>query len=95
MLRADLFGPPISAPRYTTRAPRGQGGLEGGRSRGYETHMKAACPHCGRPADRTPENPHRPFCSARCQQLDLARWFGEEYRVPAEPAEPAEPVEPE
>jgi len=42
---------------------------------------------CGKPtAERT-----RPFCSKRCQQLDLARWLDGSYRVPSdEPAEPGE-----
>jgi uncharacterized protein len=56
------------------------------------------CPICGRP--RVHE--YRPFCSARCRDVDLGRWFGEAYRVPAvEPGydeddegEPAEPVKP-
>jgi uncharacterized protein len=26
---------------------------------------------------------YRPFCSARCRDVDLGRWFGEAYRVPA------------
>jgi endogenous inhibitor of DNA gyrase (YacG/DUF329 family) len=29
---------------------------------------------------------YRPFCSARCRDIDLGRWFGEVYTVPA--AEP-------
>jgi endogenous inhibitor of DNA gyrase (YacG/DUF329 family) len=37
------------------------------------------CPICGRPRVRR----YRPFCSARCRDLDLARWFGEAYAVPA------------
>ena len=37
------------------------------------------CPLCGRP--RVQE--YRPFCSARCRDLDLAHWFGEAYAVPA------------
>jgi hypothetical protein len=40
------------------------------------------CPICGRP--RVHE--FRPFCSARCRDVDLGRWFGEVYTVPA--AEP-------
>jgi hypothetical protein len=42
-----------------------------------------ACPICGKPA--TPRC--RPFCSPRCADVDLGRWFGETYRVPAEPVE--------
>jgi endogenous inhibitor of DNA gyrase (YacG/DUF329 family) len=26
-----------------------------------------------------------PFCSVRCQQIDLGRWFNEEIGVPLEP----------
>jgi hypothetical protein len=46
-----------------------------------------ACPICGKPvaADRAAQR-FRPFCSARCAEIDLGRWFGETYRVPAEPA---------
>ena len=40
------------------------------------------CPICGRPR----VHDYRPFCSARCRDVDLGRWFGEAYRVPA--AEP-------
>ena len=37
------------------------------------------CPICGRPR----VHQFRPFCSARCRNLDLSRWFGEVYAVPA------------
>jgi endogenous inhibitor of DNA gyrase (YacG/DUF329 family) len=39
----------------------------------------APCPICGRPRAQR----YRPFCSARCRDVDLGRWFGEAYRVPA------------
>lgn len=39
-----------------------------------------SCPICGKPAMRE----HRPFCSQRCARIDLGRWLGEEYRLPAE-----------
>lgn len=38
------------------------------------------CPICGKPA----EQGFRPFCSARCKQVDLNRWFTESYRVPVQ-----------
>lgn len=44
--------------------------------------MTPACPVCGRPRDPA----HRPFCSRRCADLDLARWLNGDYRVPS--AEP-------
>ena len=37
------------------------------------------CPTCGRPA----EADHRPFCSRRCADVDLQRWFAGRYVVPA------------
>jgi endogenous inhibitor of DNA gyrase (YacG/DUF329 family) len=40
------------------------------------------CPICG-----TPARPNSaPFCSVRCADVDLGRWFGERYRVPTEAA---------
>ena len=41
---------------------------------------KRPCPICGRPAVRE----HRPFCSARCADVDLGRWFSERYRIPSD-----------
>ncbi len=41
----------------------------------------ARCPICGKP----PRAESRPFCSPRCAQIDLGRWFGEQYRVPVQP----------
>jgi endogenous inhibitor of DNA gyrase (YacG/DUF329 family) len=43
------------------------------------TREGGRCPICGRP--RVHE--FRPFCSARCRNIDLSRWFGEIYTVPA------------
>jgi endogenous inhibitor of DNA gyrase (YacG/DUF329 family) len=42
--------------------------------------MSAAnCPICGKPAVEK----HRPFCSARCSDVDLNRWLTGRYAVPA------------
>ncbi|HEX8142287.1 MAG TPA: DNA gyrase inhibitor YacG [Pyrinomonadaceae bacterium] len=43
------------------------------------------CPTCGQPA-KWQDNPHRPFCSERCQLIDFGKWANEEYRVPGERA---------
>ena len=41
------------------------------------------CPICGKPAaDAT-----RPFCSPRCRDVDLNRWFSGRYVIPAEDEE--------
>ena len=46
----------------------------------------AKCAICGKP-----ENPeHRPFCSPRCRDIDLARWLGGTYRIAGDPAPIAE-----
>ena len=42
---------------------------------------KVRCLMCGRTANWD-DPPHGPFCSARCQLLDLGRWADENYRVP-------------
>jgi endogenous inhibitor of DNA gyrase (YacG/DUF329 family) len=41
------------------------------------------CPTCRK---ETPweNNPYRPFCSDRCQLIDLSAWTEERYRVPGE-----------
>jgi endogenous inhibitor of DNA gyrase (YacG/DUF329 family) len=40
------------------------------------------CPHCGKPAIATADNPFRPFCSERCKLIDLGAWLGETHRIP-------------
>jgi len=44
------------------------------------------CPICGRSMrGNGPESwPEKPFCSPRCRLIDLGRWLGEGYRLPAE-----------
>lgn len=44
------------------------------------TEPAAKCPVCG--AARTKK--HRPFCSKRCADVDLGRWFTGAYAVPSE-----------
>jgi hypothetical protein len=44
--------------------------------------MTARCPTC-RAVVATDGNDAFPFCSPRCRLVDLGRWLGEEYRVPA------------
>jgi uncharacterized protein len=46
--------------------------------------MTVLCPSCKKPAVPA----FKLFCSARCKQIDLGRWFAEQYAVPvAEPEE--------
>lgn len=41
------------------------------------------CPICQKPV-AWEGNGFRPFCSERCQLIDLGAWAGEEYRVPGQ-----------
>ena len=44
------------------------------------------CPICGKPA----AGKFRPFCSARCADVDLHRWLGGVYRIESDqPADDA------
>ncbi len=38
-----------------------------------------SCPICNRPTEAA----HRPFCSKRCADVDLARWLGGGYAIPS------------
>jgi endogenous inhibitor of DNA gyrase (YacG/DUF329 family) len=43
-----------------------------------------SCPICAKKTDPK----HRPFCSARCKDVDLSRWLRGDYAVPSrEPAD--------
>ena len=46
--------------------------------------MTRPCSVCRATATRS-GNKFWPLCSERCHLIDLGRWLGEEYRVPAEP----------
>jgi uncharacterized protein len=45
------------------------------------------CPICGKPAVFAT----RPFCSKRCADVDLHRWLGGAYAIPAADEPDAEP----
>ncbi|GIX13311.1 MAG: DNA gyrase inhibitor YacG [Paracoccaceae bacterium] len=44
------------------------------------------CPICGKPTEAR----HRPFCSRRCQQIDLGRWLSGAYAIPVAEEDGAE-----
>ncbi|MBI1209504.1 MAG: DNA gyrase inhibitor YacG [Azospirillum sp.] len=54
------------------------------------TATEKPCPICGRPALAE----FRRFCSRRCANVDLSRWLGGVYRVPADD-QPEDEPEPE
>ena len=49
-----------------------------------------ACPTCKKPAPGRDQNAAFPFCSQRCQLIDLGRWLDGDYRVAGEDADVAE-----
>ena len=44
------------------------------------------CPICRKPRNAE----FAPFCSRRCRDVDLGRWFGEGYALPGPPADPSD-----
>jgi len=46
-----------------------------------------SCPICGKPAEQA----FRPFCSARCRDVDLNRWLSGAYVVPGREDDEEEP----
>ncbi len=50
------------------------------------------CPICHKPVEWK-DNRFRPFCSERCQTIDLGAWASEEYSVPSDEAPPFEEIE--
>lgn len=49
-----------------------------------------SCPICKHATTFSVENRYRPFCSARCQRIDLGNWLDERYVVPGAHAPQAE-----
>jgi endogenous inhibitor of DNA gyrase (YacG/DUF329 family) len=45
------------------------------------------CPTCRKSSSFDPSNVYRPFCSERCQILDLGAWADEKYAIPAQESE--------
>jgi endogenous inhibitor of DNA gyrase (YacG/DUF329 family) len=45
--------------------------------------FRVKCPTCHRESEWE-NNPHRPFCSDRCQLIDLGGWAEERYRIPGQ-----------
>ncbi|WP_040975931.1 DNA gyrase inhibitor YacG [Necropsobacter massiliensis] len=45
------------------------------------------CPICGKSVVWSAQSPYRPFCSKRCQLIDLGEWANEEKAIPGETAD--------
>jgi uncharacterized protein len=47
------------------------------------------CPICSKPVEES----FRPFCSKRCADVDLARWFNGSYALPSDDPDDLENLE--
>jgi endogenous inhibitor of DNA gyrase (YacG/DUF329 family) len=47
------------------------------------------CPSCAKQVEWSPTSIHRPFCSKRCQLIDLGQWAEEEHKITTSVAEPS------
>lgn len=43
--------------------------------------LQVACPHCQTQVSWIPTNEFRPFCSKRCQLIDLGEWADEGHKI--------------
>lgn len=43
------------------------------------------CPVCEEPVEGPDSNDSFPFCSSHCKEIDLGRWFDEQYTIPITP----------
>lgn len=41
------------------------------------------CPICKNLTTYSESNPYRPFCSERCQVIDLGEWASQKYAIPS------------
>jgi endogenous inhibitor of DNA gyrase (YacG/DUF329 family) len=66
----------MRCPHFGFAQPEGRPYLDGMSEGAY---VSKPCPICGKPSAER----FRPFCSARCKDVDLHRWFSGAYAIPA------------
>ncbi|PJG84526.1 DNA gyrase inhibitor YacG [Conservatibacter flavescens] len=49
--------------------------------------IEVPCPTCGKVVEWSEKSIFRPFCSKRCQLIDLGAWAAEENAIPSETAD--------
>ena len=49
------------------------------------TPLTVSCPTCNTQVLWGEQSPFRPFCSKRCQLIDLGEWADEEKRIAGDP----------
>ncbi|MBF0219505.1 MAG: DNA gyrase inhibitor YacG [Gammaproteobacteria bacterium] len=50
--------------------------------------LKVNCPNCGTTVPWQPDSLFRPFCSRRCQLIDLGEWAMENHKIPGQAVDP-------
>ncbi|MDN2654923.1 DNA gyrase inhibitor YacG [Cobetia sp. 14N.309.X.WAT.E.A4] len=55
-------------------------------SQPHKAPLSVACPQCRTPVAWSTASEFRPFCSKRCQLLDLGAWADESHSIAGEPA---------
>ena len=53
--------------------------------------MEVKCPICAKQVVWAPTSEYRPFCSKKCQLIDLGEWAAEDRKITGKPAEDATP----
>lgn len=53
------------------------------------------CPRCHKPNVWDTKNPARPFCSKRCQLIDLDLWLTDQKKIPGEAGLDEKPIDPD
>lgn len=48
------------------------------------SEKKLLCPICDRATTFESLNPFRPFCSEKCQLIDLGNWLSEKHFIPGQ-----------
>lgn len=55
--------------------------------------MKVNCPNCSKEVEWSATSTFRPFCSKKCQLIDLGEWANEENRISEKPNKPDLPMD--
>ncbi|NNC23513.1 DNA gyrase inhibitor YacG [Salinisphaera sp. USBA-960] len=55
------------------------------------SQQQSKCPICGTLVTPSTDNPARPFCSQRCQLIDLGDWIDERHSIPGDESAPWPP----
>lgn len=55
-----------------------------------QEELSVPCPICHKPVAWNENSIYRPFCSKRCQLIDLGEWANEEKSIPCDTADFAE-----